>query len=160
FVFDNEKWAHRVEIAPFRIARAPVTNAEFAAFVEAGGYRRREFWDETGWTWRERAGAERPRYWVEKGSDAWVWRRYDRPEALPPRAPVIFVNWHEAQAWCRWAQRRLPSEAELEIAAVGERTPEGSRLATGKRRWPWGDAPPSAERANLDFAFDGPIDVV
>ena len=60
FIFDNEKWAHEVEIAPFRIAKAPVTNAEFAPFIESGGYRRREFWSAAGWAWRERLAAERP----------------------------------------------------------------------------------------------------
>ena len=63
FVFDNEKWAHEVDVAPFGIARAPVTNAEFAAFVDAGGYRHRELWSAAGWAWRERERAERPAYW-------------------------------------------------------------------------------------------------
>ena len=63
FVFDNEKWAHDIELAPFRIARAPVTNAEFEYFVDAGGYRERAFWSDAGWAWRERTGAERPAYW-------------------------------------------------------------------------------------------------
>src|SRR5262249_55053055 len=63
FVFDNEKWAHRVEVKPFRIARAPVTQSEFAAFVDDGGYRRPGLWSEAGWTWRTRAGAPHPGYW-------------------------------------------------------------------------------------------------
>jgi gamma-glutamyl hercynylcysteine S-oxide synthase len=157
FVFDNEKWAHAVEIAPFRIAKAPVTNAEFAAFVEEGGYRRREFWCVPGWEWRERAGAEHPAYWLNNEGDSWTWRNHDKVEALSPHAPVAFVNWYEAQAYCNWAERRLPTEAEWEAAAVGE--PSATGLANLKRRWPWGDAPPSAERANLGFAFDGPLDV-
>ena len=66
FIFDNEKWAHEVDIAPFRIAKAPVTNAEFAAFVDAGGYRTREFWSAAGWAWRERARAEQPVYWLRE----------------------------------------------------------------------------------------------
>ncbi len=159
FVFDNEKWAHEVALAPFRIARAPVTNAEFAAFIEAGGYRRRELWSEAGWAWRERRNAERPVYWREKRDGAWTWRRYREVEELAPHAPVIFVTWFEADAWCRWAGRRLPSEAEWEAAAVGEQANDGSRLADTRRRWPWGEAAPDATRANLDFAFDGTIDV-
>jgi gamma-glutamyl hercynylcysteine S-oxide synthase len=159
FVFDNEKWAHAVEIAPFRIAKAPVTNAEFAAFVEEGGYQRREFWSVPGWEWRERAGAEHPAYWLNNEGSSWTWRNHDKVEALPPHAPVAFINWYEAQAYCNWAERRLPTEAEWEAAAVGEPSATGLCLANVKRRWPWGEAAPSAERANLGFAFDGPLDV-
>jgi gamma-glutamyl hercynylcysteine S-oxide synthase len=159
FIFDNEKWAHEVDIAPFRIAKAPVTNGEFAAFVDSGGYRRREFWSEAGWAWRERGAVAQPAYWLKNGGGSWTWRRHDKVEELPPHAPVTFVNWYEAQAWCNWAKRRLPTEAEWEAAAVGEASPGGSRLTGIKRRWPWGAAAPSRACANLDFAFDGPIDV-
>ncbi len=82
-MFDNEKWAHPVELPPFRIARAAVTNAEFAAFVEDGGYARRELWSDAGWRWRERGGAQRaPCTGVERGG-RWLERRYDR--RLPRR---------------------------------------------------------------------------
>jgi len=159
FVFDNEKWGHEVAIAPFRIAKAPVTNDEFAAFVDADGYRTREFWTADGWAWRERAGAERPAYWLARDGGRWTWRRYDQVEPLAPHAPVMFANWYEADAWCRWAKRRLPTEAEWEAAAIGEPAAGGSSLAGGKRRWPWGEAEPDAARANLDFASDEPHDV-
>jgi gamma-glutamyl hercynylcysteine S-oxide synthase len=159
FVFDNEKWANEVELSPFRIARAPVANREFAAFVEAGGYGVREFWSDAGWAWRERQRAERPVYWQPKSDGVWTWRRYDRTEVLAPDAPVVFVNWHEAEAWCRWARRRLPTEAEWEAAALGEPSADGSRLSGAKRGWPWGGAAPTPQHANLDFAFDAPLDV-
>src|SRR5262245_37581425 len=129
FIFDNEKWAHAVELKPFRIARAPVSNREYAAFVEAGGYRIREFWTDAGWAWRERHRAERPIYWQPKLNGVWRWRRYDRTEDLHPDTPVIFVNWFEAEAWCRWAKRRLPTEAEWEAAAIGEPDAAGRHLA-------------------------------
>jgi iron(II)-dependent oxidoreductase len=158
FIFDNEMWAHEVEVAPFQIAKAPVTNAEYAAFVEAGGYRRQEFWDPAGWAWRKRTGAERPVYWLDNAG-GWTWRRYGEAEPLPPHAPVTFINWFEARAWCNWAKRRLPTEAEWEVAALGEAAPEGLRLSGVKRRWPWGHEEPDSARANLDFAFDAPIDV-
>lgn len=159
FVFDNEKWAHAITLAPFRIARAPVTNAQFAAFVEAGGYGARAFWSEAGWAWRERRDAQRPVYWQARADGTWRARRYRALEEIAPHAPVVFVSYFEAEAWCRWAGRRLPSEAEWEAAAIGQPSADGSALADARRRWPWGDAPPSPTRANLDFAFDGPIDV-
>jgi iron(II)-dependent oxidoreductase len=159
FVFDNEKWAHETALAPFLIARAPVTNAEFAAFVEAGGYGVREFWSDAGWAWRQSRNAERPVYWQPKRDGVWSARRYRSVAELAPHQPVAFVAWFEAEAWCRWAGRRLPSEAEWEAAAMGEPAAGGARLADRRRRWPWGDAAPGAAHANLDFTFDGPIDV-
>jgi gamma-glutamyl hercynylcysteine S-oxide synthase len=159
FIFDNEKWEHEVAFASFRIAKAPVMNADFAAFVEDGGYRRAEFWSPAGWLWRESAGAERPIYWLPKDGGDWSWRRYSCTRQLAPCAPVTFVNWYEAQAWCNWAKRRLPTEAEWEAAALGELDAARSRLAGKKRRWPWGAACATADRANIGLAFDGPLDV-
>jgi iron(II)-dependent oxidoreductase len=156
FVFDNEKWAHPLEVAPFRIARAAVSNAEYAAFVDDGGYGRRELWSEDGWQWRSAASLEHPVYW-RRGTAGWELRRFDRWEALPAHAAVIHVSWHEAQAYCRWAGRRLPTELEWEVAAAGE--PDGATLAPVKRRYPWGDVPPDGTRANLDGGALGAIDV-
>lgn len=156
FVFDNEKWAHPVEIAPFRIARAPVTNAEFLTFVTEGGYRRGEFWSEEGWRWREAARAEHPLYWVRH--DGWTQRWFDRAEPLQPNRPIIHVNWHEAEAWCRWAGRRLPTEAEWEAAASTEPTAAGG-LSARKRRYAWGDEIPAPHQANLDGRVIGVVDV-
>ena len=157
FVFDNEKWAHPVELAPFAIARAPVTQAEFAAFVEDGGYRRRALWSEAGWRWREAARADRPVYWERDGS-GWVRREFDLRVPLEPHRPMVHASWHEAEAFCRWARRRLPTEAEWEAAAAGTPGEEG-RLAGAKRRFPWGDAVPDPRRAHLAGASLHAIDV-
>ena len=143
FVFDNEKWAHEVRIRPFRISRTPVTNTEYAAFVEAGGYSRRDWWSEDGWAWRSREKLQAPKYWVKRDG-AWAQRRFDGVVALRPREPVVHVNWHEAQAYCRHANRRLPTEAEWEYAASWK---PGTRE---KRLYPWGAQSPGADHANLE----------
>ena len=96
FAYDNEKWAHEVDVAAFRIAHGPVTNAQYLAFVEAGG--------------------AAPRYWRE-GELGWELRRFDRWQPFDAGAPVMHVSALEAEAYCRWAGRRLPTEAEWEFAA-------------------------------------------
>ena len=156
FLFDNEKWAHPVTVAPFRMARAPVTNAEFAAFVENGGYAKRALWDEAGWRWREAADAKHPVYWKPDRSGGWLMRRFDRWAPLPPHQPAIHVNWYEANAWCRWAGRRLPTEAEWEFAGSMRPGPGGGLV---KARYPWGDAAPTPAHANLDGFALGCADV-
>jgi iron(II)-dependent oxidoreductase len=150
FVFDNEKWTYPVRIAPFRIARDSVTTAEFLEFVEAGGYRRREWWTDAGWAWRAGSGAEAPRYWIREGH-AWLQRRFDKVGPLVGGQPIVHINWHEAQAFCRFAKRRLPMEAEWEYSAAWD------ARAGGKRRYPWGETGPAAAHANLESS--GPVTV-
>ncbi len=158
-VFDNEKWAHPVEVVPFRISSTPVTNVEFAAFVDDDGYRRRQLWDRRGWDWRRRDGVEHPLFWLRGADGRWYERRFDQVAPLEPWHPVVYVNWYEAEAYCRWAKRRLPTEAEWEMAASAEPTPDGRGITSRKRRFPWGDDPPTPERANLDYRSGGTVDV-
>jgi gamma-glutamyl hercynylcysteine S-oxide synthase len=149
FVFDNEKWGHAHKVQPFAISRTPVTNTQFAAFVDDRGYHREELWSGEGWQWRNRACAPAPVYWIADGS-RWLVRHFDQTVPLAPDLPVIHVNWYEAEAYCRWANRRLPTEAEWELAASGFQR---------KSRFPWGDEAPVAEKANLDGRTGGCIPV-
>jgi iron(II)-dependent oxidoreductase len=158
FVFDNEMDAHEVELKPFSISRTAVSNAEFAAFVAEGGYERQKFWSAAGWQWRQRADAKHPVYWQRDG-DKWLRRNFDQLVPLEDHLPILHVNWLEADAFCRWAKRRLPSEAEWEMAASAEPTNDGGGINERKRRFPWGDEAPDPNRANLDWQAGGCIDV-
>jgi iron(II)-dependent oxidoreductase len=116
FVFDNEKWAHEVEVAPFAIASRCVTCEEFAAFVADRGYRRRELWSSEGWRRREAQGALHPAYWRFRDGQ-WHERRFDQWQRVNANEPMRHVTAYEAEAYCAWAGRRLPSEAEWQYAA-------------------------------------------
>lgn len=150
FAFDNEQLAHAVEIAPFAISKTAVSQGQFRDFVEDNGYKRSDLWSAAGWEWRTNMGAEHPVYWRRERND-WLRRNFDEWVALDERLPVIHVNWHEADAYCRWANRRLPTESEWEMAASADPTTNGGGLTTRKRRYPWGDDLPTPERANLDW---------
>ncbi|MDP8976697.1 MAG: ergothioneine biosynthesis protein EgtB [Actinomycetota bacterium] len=149
WALDNERPSHQVELAPFLIDAAPVTNAAYAEFVDAGGYGERRCWDAEGWAWRQEAGLEHPQFWHREGSSSWSRTRFGWREDLPAHEPVQHVCWHEAAAYARWRGRRLPTEAEWEKAASSE--PAAGR----KRRYPWGDDEPTAQRANLGQAHLG-----
>ena len=159
FVFDNEKWAHPVDVKPFAIARAPVTQSEFAAFVDDDGYCRKDIWGQEGWDWCQSVAAEHPVYWQCDTDGGWLRRHFDKWVPLEPHFPVIHVNWYEAEAYCCWAGRRLPTEVEWEVAAAAEPHPDSQLFSSKKRRFPWGDQPPMSARANLDWNRMGCVNV-
>ncbi len=158
YFMDNEKWGQGYEVKPFSISRAPVTNAEFREFVEADGYQREEFWTKAGWQWRNYVNAEKPVYWRKVDGD-WFVKTYNQLKLLPENQPVVHVCWYEAQAWCKWASRRLPWEGEWEVAASRIPQINSDYLGGPKNRYPWGNKPAKAEHANLDGRFGGPVDV-
>ena len=146
--YDNERPQHHVELRPFSIDVAPVTNAQYLEFMEDGGYRRRELWSDAGWAWKESDNADSPKYWSRDGS-TWHSRMFDRTGPVDPRRPVCHVTYHEAEAYARWAGKRLPNEFEWEAAASFD-------PATGEHRlFPWGNEPWTPDKANLDqLSFD------
>jgi iron(II)-dependent oxidoreductase len=146
FAYDNERPRHEQHLPSFEIDRLPVTIRDFAAFVDGGGYHRREWWSDAGWAWREAEEVERPLFWTLDGEQ----RYFDRTTPLDPRRPVMHVSWYEADAYARSVGKRLPTEAEWEKAAAWD-------AASGESRpYPWGDDPPSDLHANLDQTAFGP----
>ena len=117
FVFDNEKWAHEVWLPAFRIDRQCVSNAAYAEFVAAGGYHDPRWWSGEGSAWLRQSGLSQPRRWRRSPGGDWQQLWFGQWQRLPPDQPVCHVNAFEAEAYCRWAGRRLPSEAEWECAA-------------------------------------------
>lgn len=161
FCHDNEKWAHLVELAPFAISRTAVTEGEVAAFIEDGGYARRELWSSEGWAWRLAENVEGPQYWRRGQGSTHERRCFDTWCSIVEQRAMCHFSWYEADAFCRWAGRRLPTEAEWEAAASMQ--PKGSpgdpSDGASKPRHPWGNAPAEATHANMDWNALGAIDV-
>ena len=153
WAFDNERSAHEVDLPAFAIDAAPVTNRAFVDFIEAGGYDDPRHWTEDGWAWRTKAGLSAPGFWERDGNGGWTVTRFGHRIALSLDEPVQHVCWYEADAFARWAGKRLPTEAEWEKAASWD------LAAATKRRFPWGDEEPTPAHANIDQRIFGPSPV-
>ena len=117
FAFDNERRAHRCYVAPFSIDSTLVSNAQYAEFVDDGGYQNRQFWSAAGSAWLMGQERSSPRYWQREGRQ-WRVSRFGKLCTLASAEPVRHINLYEAQAYCAWAGRRLATEAEWEYAAT------------------------------------------
>lgn len=142
FSYDNERPPHRVGIDPFLIDRVPVTIGAFIEFIEAGSYERKELWSEDGLRWLRDTQAALPRYWRRDG-DGFSIRSFANWLPADPGKPVCHVTWFEADAYARFAGKRLPSEQEWETAASCD-----SATLT-KCTYPWGESVPEDSHANL-----------
>ena len=150
FGWDNEFPLHLVDVAAFEMDAHNVTNEDYRAFVEAGGYAASELWSPAGWARQRATGRDHPLFWERAGTD-WHWRGFFETLPLPPDWPV-FVTHDEAAAYARWKGLRLPTEAEFHRAAYG--APDGS-----ERPHPWGAAAPDETRGNFDFRHWDPVPV-
>ena len=146
--YDNERPSHRIALKPFGIDAHPVTNGAYLAFVEDGGYAARSAWSDAGWAWLQEAGVGAPKHW-RREDGGWTVRTMDAEGPLDPHHPVCHVGYWEAEAYARWAGKRLPTEFEWEAAASWD--PESCT----KRRFPWGDEPPDARLCNVDQLLFG-----
>ncbi|MFI4948175.1 MAG: ergothioneine biosynthesis protein EgtB [Alphaproteobacteria bacterium] len=116
FAFDNEGPRHKVWLDPYRLASHPVSCGEYREFIADGGYRRAEFWLSDGWATAQQQGWQAPLYWQGEEGE---WRLFtlSGERRIEPAEPVCHVSFYEADAFARWAGKRLPTEAEWEVAA-------------------------------------------
>ncbi len=139
---DNERPAHVVDVAGFRIGTVPVTNGEWCQFIDDGGYRQSRWWSERGWAHRQEAGLSAPQFW-NTGDLAGTRTRFGHVEEIPADEPVQHVTFFEAEAYAAWTGARLPTEIEWEKACAWD--PAAGR----RRRYPWGSTEPNSGLANL-----------
>jgi iron(II)-dependent oxidoreductase len=150
WAYDNERPVHRVDLPAYWIDTLPVTNGAYADFLADGGYQQDRWWLPEGRAWLRESRAIAPLGWTREGG-AWLRKRFGRFEEVPPDEPVQHVCWYEADAYARWAGKRLPTEQEWEKAASWD------PVAGYARRFPWGDELPAPQHAALSYSDAGAL---
>ena len=152
WAYDNETPIHPVTLSPFAIDVMPATNGDYQAFIADGGYTTECLWSQAGWRHICSESIDAPLGWARAGAETWTRCRLGNTEPVPATEPVQHVSWFEADAFARWAGKRLPSELEWEVAASWD--PSGGQSTT----YPWGNAH-ETDRANLGRLALGPSEL-
>ena len=143
FCYDNELPEHKVYLQPFRMDVAPVTNGEYMKFIEGAGYEDYRYWLADGWELVKEQQWNAPLYWVKDENNVWKKKDFHGLRRIDPDEPVVNVSYYEADAYARWAGKRLPTESEWEKAASWNDELQRKTL------YPWGDHRPIPKHANL-----------
>lgn len=144
YCYDIELPEHKTYLNPYSIDVYPTTNGQYMKFIEDGGYNTYRYWLSDGWEKASECDWESPMYWErDKKTDAWKTRDFAGLRDVNPHEPVCHVSYYEADAYCKWAKKRLPTEAEWEKAACWDHSMQQ------KRTYPWGDDAPTPDRCNL-----------
>jgi iron(II)-dependent oxidoreductase len=150
FTFDNERPEFKVSVKDFEVSKYCISQGEFMKFVNVGGYKNKNYWCYQGWRWVQKNNITMPLYWKYVSTLGSVLKLdWGLLKSIDPNKPIVNISWYEANAYCRWANYRLPTESEWEYLATNG----------GTTTYPWGDENVNDNVANLNYKFDGVVDV-
>ncbi|MFB5633502.1 MAG: ergothioneine biosynthesis protein EgtB [Candidatus Nitrosomaritimum aestuariumsis] len=142
YCYDIELPEHKVFLNDYKIDAFPITNSQYLEFMEDGGYNNYKYWLSDGWEKVKKNEWESPMYW-EKIEGKWMVRDFLGLREINPNEPVCHVSYYEAEAYCKWSGKRLPTEAEWEKAACWNESKQQKTI------FPWGDGQPNQQNSNL-----------
>jgi len=150
FTFDNERPSFLVTVNDFSVSKYQVTQGQYIKFINSGGYNEDKYWCQEGYKWKKENNIKLPLYWKYIASSGKIMKlKWNLLEEINDNEPMCHISWYEANAYCRWANCRLPTESEWEYMATNG----------GKTKFPWGDNLPNNEYANLNYYYDGPMPI-